>query len=188
MSKTALIVVDMQNDFAHPKGALYVKGGETLVPLINGAIDYVRPRGFFDLVVYTQDWHPVSTPHFEKWPVHCVEDTWGGALHPELRVEGPVFRKGTGQDDGYSGFEGTDSAGTDLLSFLNDREVEVVTVVGLALDYCVKATAFDAKKHFRTVKVSTTLAIDPNKTDEVFEELRAAHIACPIKAADGTLI
>ena len=83
---TALVIVDVQNDFADPAGSLSVKGGDAVVPVINGEIDMARSAGA--TIVATQDWHPVSTPHFEKdggiWPVHCVGGTWGAELHPEL--------------------------------------------------------------------------------------------------------
>src|SRR5918994_1384164 len=93
---TALLVVDVQNDFADPQGGLYVREGEKVVPFVNDEIGQARAAGA--PVFYTQDWHPVSTPHFEKdggiWPVHCVRDTWGAEFHPALAVEGPVVRKG----------------------------------------------------------------------------------------------
>ena len=103
---TALIVVDVQNDFADPTGSLSVAGGTEVIPVINADIETALAAGA--KVFYTQDWHPESTPHFEKdgglWPVHCVADTWGAELHPGLRVEGPVVRKGVNGEDGYSGF------------------------------------------------------------------------------------
>src|SRR6059036_2226403 len=105
-AKTALLLVDVQNDFADPGGSLYVKGGEEVVPFAKVEMDQALAAGA--LVVYTQDWHPPSTPHFQKdggiWPVHCVQGTWGADLHPDLRVKGDVIRKGTGGEDGYSGF------------------------------------------------------------------------------------
>ena len=145
----ALLVVDVQNDFADPGGGLYVEGGEAVVPLINQEIEAATAAGA--AVFYTQDWHPDTTPHFEKdggiWPVHCVQDTWGAQLHPDLRVQGPVVRKGTSGEDGYSGFSVRDpqsgaEAPTQLQSML-DREVRRLVVVGLAGDYCVKETALD---------------------------------------------
>ena len=93
--KTALIVVDVQNDFADPDGSLYVRDGDEAIPFINEQITRARDAGA--LVVYTQDWHPPSTPHFQKdggiWPVHCVMGTWGAEFHPQLEVVGPVVGK-----------------------------------------------------------------------------------------------
>ena len=105
-SDVALVVVDMQNDFADPQGSLYVKGAGDILPLVNSESRLAREAGAF--VVYTQDWHPESTPHFAKdggtWPAHCVGGTWGAEFHPALDVVGPTLRKGTGGEDGYSGF------------------------------------------------------------------------------------
>jgi len=148
--KSALLVVDVQNDFADPNGSLYVDGGERIVPLVNREID--RATGTGALVVYTQDWHPPSTPHFEihggKWPVHCVRDTWGAELHPELKVVGDRIRKATGLEDGYSGFSvehlpSGERRGTGLDDLLRSRAIERIVIVGLATDYCVKETALD---------------------------------------------
>src|SRR4029453_7821928 len=104
--KTALIVVDVQNDFADPAGGLSGAGAGSVIPTINGEIQSARNNG--GLVVYTLDWHPPSTPHFAKdggtWPVHCVAGTWGAAFYPRLVVVGESVRKGTGGEDGYSGF------------------------------------------------------------------------------------
>ena len=150
---TALIVVDVQNDFADPSGSLYVSGGETTVPFIN---DQIAGAGeAHATVVYTRDWHPPSTPHFAKdggiWPVHCVGETWGSEFHPNLVVDGQEIRKGTGGEDGYSGFTVRDpvsgvESSTDLESLLREAGVTDVVVVGLATDYCVKETALDAAR------------------------------------------
>ncbi len=146
---TVLVVVDVQNDFADPSGGLYVHGGEDVVALINAEIATAHDAGA--AVVYTQDWHPESTPHFEKdggiWPVHCVADSWGAELHPGLDVRGPVVRKGTSGEDGYSGFNERDPVSgephpTQLGSLLSPDARRLV-VVGLAGDYCVKETALD---------------------------------------------
>ena len=106
---TALVVVDVQNDFADPDGSLYVQGGEDVVPLINREIE--RAQAANVPVVYTKDWHPSDTPHFAKyggnWPVHCVHDTWGAEFHPDLKVVGEIVHKATGPEDGYSGFSMT---------------------------------------------------------------------------------
>jgi nicotinamidase/pyrazinamidase len=152
-STTALLVVDVQNDFADPAGGLYVSGGEEVVPLVNAEIASARTAGA--LVAYTQDWHPESTPHFAKdggiWPVHCVRDTWGAQFHPDLDVDGPVVRKGTGGEDGYSGFSVRDPrsgerADTALGALLAEAGVRRVVVAGLAGDYCVKDTSLDATR------------------------------------------
>ena len=149
-SRTALIIVDVQNDFADPNGSLYVKGGEEVVPVINAEIDAAREADA--RVAYTADWHPESTPHFQKdggiWPVHCVKETWGAEFHPDLVVDGPVVRKGVNGEDGYSGFTMQDPvtkepSPTELAGVLRKWGVERIVVVGLATDYCVKDTALD---------------------------------------------
>jgi len=121
------------------------------VPLLNAEIWRALESGA--VVVYTQDWHPPSTPHFAKdggiWPVHCVAGTWGAAFHPDLVVAGPVVRKGTAGEDGYSGFTTRDpltseTDPTELEALLRQRSVQRVVVGGLATDYCVRATILDA--------------------------------------------
>jgi len=152
-TRTALIVVDVQNDFADPTGSLYVSGGEGVIGYINDRIHEAADTG--TTVVYTQDWHPESTPHFEKdggiWPVHCVAGTKGAEFHPDLAVlDDAVFiKKGTGGEDGYSAFnvrdpETGEQSSTGLADRLRQRGVRRVAVCGLALDYCVKETALDA--------------------------------------------
>lgn len=148
---TALIVVDVQNDFADPDGALFVTTAPRIMDTVNAAAASATAAGA--LVVRTQDWHPPSTPHFEKdggiWPVHCVSNTWGAAFHELLDATGPVIRKGTGGEDGYSGFTVRDpetgaETPTDLDRILRRNDVTEVAVGGLATDYCVKETALDA--------------------------------------------
>jgi nicotinamidase/pyrazinamidase len=134
-----LIIVDVQNDFC-PGGALAVRDGDRVVPVINRLADQ------FDVVVASQDWHPRESLHFQKWPRHCVQNTWGAALHPSLDTSKiqKIFLKGTrNKDDGYSAFEATNE---NLVEFLKQKGVTDVYVAGLATDYCVKATALDARK------------------------------------------
>ncbi len=147
---TALIVVDVQNDFADPAGSLYVKGGEHIVPLINAEIARARAAG--GSVVYTRDWHPATTPHFAKdgglWPDHCLMDTWGAEFHSDLLVDGPEVKKGSNGEDGYSGFSMRDPATghvtpTELEDLLRQRGIARLAIAGLATDYCIKATALD---------------------------------------------
>jgi nicotinamidase/pyrazinamidase len=149
-TRMALVVVDVQNDFADPSGSLYVDGGEQVVHRVNEEI--AAARGSDALVVYTQDWHPESTPHFAKdggvWPTHCVQETWGARFHPQLRVEGPVVQKGTGGEDGYSGFsqrppQGGQQEDTGLDALLKQHHIEDLVVVGLAQDVCVRETVLD---------------------------------------------
>jgi nicotinamidase/pyrazinamidase len=148
---TALLVVDVQNDFADPSGSLYVPDGENVVPLANREVVAARLAGA--KVAYTQDWHPPATPHFVTsggiWPTHCVRGTWGAEFHPDLLLAGEVVRKGTGGEDGYSGF-GTrhpatgEELPTRLATVLKAAAIDTVVVVGLATDYCVRETAADA--------------------------------------------
>ncbi len=180
---TALVVADVQNDFADPAGSLHVGGGDTVVRVINDLIASARAGGA--VVVYTQDWHPASTPHFAKdggiWPTHCVAGTWGAQLHPALHVVGPVVHKGTGQEDGYSGFTvrdvGTgDQKATGLHAILQERHISSVVVVGLAQDFCVKETALDARRlGYDTVVVAgATRPVErtPGDGDRALDELR----------------
>lgn len=169
---TALVVVDVQNDFAHPDGTLHVEGAEDVLGPITDLVHRARAAGA--LVAYTQDWHPPETPHFTtgggSWPVHCVRGTWGARLHDDLPVVGPVVRKGTGGEDGYSGFTARDlSTGSDqptgLEALLRDHGVDSVVVVGLAQDVCVKDTALDAQR----LGFSTTVPLAATRPVEVEE-------------------
>jgi nicotinamidase/pyrazinamidase len=184
---TALIVTDVQNDFADPKGSLYVSGGEEVVAGVNAEI--VRALAAGSSVIYTQDWHPTSTPHFQKdggiWPVHCVMGTWGSELHPRLLVAGPTVRKGSNGEDGYSGFTMRDpvtqeTTPTELSIELERAGVRRIVVSGLALDYCVKATALDGHSlgYPTVVPLRLTAAVDLNEGDglRAAEELTAAGV------------
>ncbi len=186
-AQTALIVVDVQNDFADPKGSLYVHGAERLVPAINAEIEAARKAGA--LVVYSQDWHPAHTPHFAQdggqWPVHCVASSWGAAFHPQLRVVGEPIRKGSGGEDGYSGFslrdaEGGERRDTKLVALLQSHKIRRVIVVGLATDYCVKETGFDAVRlgFDTTVLRHAVGAVNLNSGDgeRALAELQAAGV------------
>jgi nicotinamidase/pyrazinamidase len=187
--RTALIVVDVQNDFADLAGGLSVAGGDTIVPTVNAEIQSALGGGAF--VVYTQDWHPPSTPHFAKdggiWPVHCVAGTWGAELHPDLvEVAGGRIRKGVNGEDGYSGFtmrdaETGETIPTELTELLRARDIERVVVCGLATDYCVKATAIDAAAlGFETSLLPDAVrAVDlnPGDGDRAIAAMRDAGVA-----------
>jgi nicotinamidase/pyrazinamidase len=186
--ETALVVVDVQNDFADPAGSLYVAGGDDIIPAVNDEIAAGRAGGA--TVVITQDWHPPATPHFTTdggtWPVHCVRATWGAELHPALDVEADlVVRKGTGGEDGYSAFTVLDpdtgeAEPTGLAGYLRERGVRRAVVVGLAADVCVKATALDALATDldTTVRWDATRAVDvqPGDGDRALAELREAGV------------
>jgi nicotinamidase/pyrazinamidase len=185
--RTALIVTDVQNDFADPAGTLYVKGGEGVVPFVNDEIDRAVRAGA--LVVYTQDWHPKSTPHFQKdggiWPMHCVQGTWGAQLRPDLAVKGETVRKGTGGEDGYSGFSVRDpvsgeTGATGLEGKLRGRGIERVVVVGIATDYCVKETSLDAVRLGFEVRVLLAgirgVDLQPGDSDRALHEVAEAGV------------
>ena len=183
----ALIVVDVQNDFADPKGSLYVKGGEGIVPMVNAEI--ARAHGAGSPVFYTQDWHPAHTPHFQSdggiWPSHGVGGTWGAEFYPGLEVSGEVIKKGTGGEDGYSGFTVADPATGDrsqtaLAGILREHGITRLIIAGLATDYCVKDTAIDGTTlGFATVVLAgATRAVDlsPGDGDRALDAMAKAHV------------
>jgi nicotinamidase/pyrazinamidase len=185
--RAALIVVDVQNDFADPRGSLYVRRGEEVVPFLNREIERAFDGGAS--VVYTQDWHPPVTPHFRKdggiWPVHCVRDTWGAQFHPGLRVaeSATIVRKGEDGGDGYSGFsvrdpQSGDVTATRLESILRARNADTLVIAGLATDYCVADTTLDAIRlgHTATVLLEGIRAVDLQlgDGDRAIERMRAA--------------
>ena len=189
-SETALIVVDMQNDFGHPDGSLFVTGGDAILGAVNDEIERTSAGG--GVVVLTQDWHPASTPHFIDdggvWPTHCVAGTWGAELLDGLDPDhqaSAVIRKGTNGEDGYSAFSmrepgGSDDISTGLAGLLRGRGVEHVVVVGLATDVCVSATAQSAAAagFDTTVLWDATRPVDTDRetADRIRAELTSAHV------------
>lgn len=186
---TALVIVDVQNDFADPGGSLSVKGGDAVVPVINGEIDMASSAGA--TIVATQDWHPESTPHFQKdggiWPVHCVGGTWGAELHPAFALDAaaPRVRKGSNGEDGYSGFTMRDPVSgderpTELEGLLRERGITRLRVCGLATDYCVKATALDAVRlGFGTLLLADAVAavnLEPGDGERALDEMTSAGV------------
>jgi len=171
--KTALIVVDVQNDFC-PGGALGVTGGDELGPAIAEAAERA------DLVVATRDMHPPDHASFAEqggpWPPHCVQDTHGAELSPAFqrdRVDAIVDAGYRRDLEGYSGFEETN-----LEELLRAHAVEEITVVGLATDYCVKETAADALREGFDVTVDRGgirgIDVEPGDSERALDELRAA--------------
>jgi nicotinamidase/pyrazinamidase len=144
---SALLLVDVQNDFC-PGGALAVPQGDRIVPVIN------RLMPLFPFVFATEDWHPANHISFKErggpWPPHCIQQTKGAELHPEIdRAEiDLLLRKAITPDrDAYSGFEARDEAGRSLDEALKQSGVTRLYVVGLATDYCVRATVLDGLKN-----------------------------------------
>ena len=159
--KTALLVIDVQNDFC-PAGALEVAGGNEIVPYIN------KEMVKYDCVVLTQDWHPkghssFATSHEGKnplesikmpygdqvlWPDHCVQGSKGSEFHPDLNIEqaNAIIRKGSNPFiDSYSAFfENDRKTPTGLDGYLKSLEIEKINLVGLATDFCVNYSAQDA--------------------------------------------
>ena len=172
----ALIIVDYQNDFARPDGALSVPAGEDVAEHINA----LAASGDYELVVATRDWHPPDHGSFTEqggiWPVHCVQGTPGAELHPALDT-GPIdaiVDKGQDpQTEGYSAFDATSLAET-----LRARGVDSVTVVGLATDYCVKNTALDALREGFAVRIDRAgirgVDVEPGDSERALDELAAA--------------
>lgn len=189
-----LILVDVQNDFL-PGGALPVPDGDAVVAVAN------RLMPAFDLIVATQDWHPANHRSFAAnhanrrpgdliklggrdqvlWPVHCVQNTPGSAFAPELATARftRVFPKGTDPEiDSYSGFfDNGQVRSTGLGEFLRARGVTEIYVLGLATDYCVKATALDARRlgfvTYLVVDGCRGVNLAPGEVDRAIEEMRA---------------
>ena len=176
MSRQALIVVDVQNDFC-PGGTLAVPHGDEVVEPLNELIDEFLERG--DPVYKSRDWHPSTTKHFSAyggtWPVHCVQNTEGAEFHPALRDDPriKVLSKGLGDKDCYSAFDETD-----LASQLHTQDVEEVVVGGLATDYCVKNTVLDALKNGFKVKAvedaMRPVELQPGDGERAIDEMRTA--------------
>ncbi len=186
-AQTALLVVDVQNDFAEPEGRLSVRDGLAVVPVLCSEIDAAIAAG--SVVVYSQDWHPERTPHFAAfggaWPAHCVMGSWGAELHPDLPVVGHVVRKGSSGEDGYSAFTMRDpltgaTIETELHALLRDRGVRRVIIGGLATDYCVAETGLDAcRLGYETVVLADAVRaveVAPGDGDRALERLVAAGV------------
>jgi len=179
---SALILVDIQNDFC-PGGALAVAEGDQTVGVVNKLMPH------FDLVISTQDWHPANHISFAgrggPWPPHCVQGTFGAELHSQLIKDkiSNYFRKAaTADKDAYSEFEGTDERGRSLNDVLKQLGVNKLYVAGLATDYCVKATVLDALKLGYKVYPITdgmrAVNVNPDDGDRALAEMsqQGAHL------------
>ncbi|WP_275783455.1 bifunctional nicotinamidase/pyrazinamidase [Pararhizobium gei] len=194
-----LLLVDIQNGFCSG-GNLAVPAGEDIVPVVNRLI----AEGKYDLVVASQDWHPADHGSFASqhpgrqpfetgmlggkpqmlWPDHCVQGTHDAAFHPGLSLAGidHVQRKGENPEvDSYSAFRDNDqTALTGLSDYLVRAGVDRLDICGLATDYCVKATALDARDMMPTVAVrfvaDASRGIDPSGVAAAIAEMSAAGV------------
>ena len=184
---TALIIVDVQNDFCE-SGALAVTGGAATAGRISEWVD----RHPYDFVVATRDSHIDPGTHFsdtpdftDSWPPHCRVGSQGQFLHPNLRLEqlDAIVDKGF-YAACYSGFEGVDAWGRSLDDLLHEHGVTTVDIVGIATDFCVKQTAIDAsrRRYATHVRLDLTAAVAPDKLDATINTL-----VCNGVVVDGRL-
>jgi nicotinamidase/pyrazinamidase len=182
----ALIIVDVQNDFTPPDGALAVPHGDEVIAPINELAASVD----FDLVIATRDWHPPDHASFRSqggiWPRHCVRDTPGAQLDRTVDrgLIDAVIDKGTSQAaPGYSAFESTP-----LRALLAREGVDEVTITGLATEFCVKQTALDALRHGLKVTIPLTAVrgIEDDDSTNALDELAAAGAEIWADATDAS--
>ncbi len=194
---SALIIVDLQNDFCGG-GSLPVPGGDEIVPIIN------RLMGCFPLVVATQDWHPRNHVSFASnhpghkvgdiievgglkqilWPEHCVQGTFGADLHPELnrgKIHLTIYKGTDSEIDSYSGFfDNARRRSTGLERELKERGIRRVYITGLATDYCVKYTALDALElGFETWLIAEAcrgVNVEPSDVAKALDQMRGAGV------------
>ena len=180
-ARDALIIVDVQNDFC-PGGALAVPSGHEVIPVINRLLEHRW------LSVATMDWHPAEhcsfEPHGGPWPSHCVQETAGAELHPELnatKIEVVITKGAHPDEEAYSGFHGTP-----LAKILHEKGVKRVVVCGIATDYCVRATAHDAlQEGFEVVVLEDAIRgveVQPGDCQRALEELRRAGARVAVAA------
>ncbi len=172
---TALVVVDIQNDFC-PGGALPVAEGDKVVPILNKYIEKFRNAGA--PIIFTRDWHPPDHSSFKAqggpWPPHCVQNSEGARFHPNLLIprEGEIVSKADKRDEAYSFFKGTD-----LATKLRGRGIKRLLVGGLATDYCVKETVLDGLKYgfevFHLDDASRGVNVNPDDSERALQEMVA---------------
>ena len=177
---SALVLVDIQNDFC-PGGALAVAEGDETVGVAN------RLMPHFQLIISTQDWHPINHVSFRErggpWPPHCVQGTEGADLHPALNrtpITHYFFKASSVDNDAYSEFEGRDEQGRSLDELLGSYGVKRLYVAGLATDYCVRATVLDGVSRGYQVYVCTdgvrAVNVDPLDGEKALREMAGAGV------------
>lgn len=182
--KAGLLVVDVQNDFC-PGGALAVPEGDRVVPVLN---EYMARFAAAGLPVYaSRDWHPPRTRHFKEfggaWPPHCIQNTPGAEFHPELRLpaNAVIITKGSDpEEDAYSAFQAKTPDGQPFLERLRADGVTHLYIGGLATDYCVRASALDARRHGLAVTLLVDairgVDVNPGDSERAIEEMREAGV------------
>ncbi|MEI6271597.1 MAG: isochorismatase family protein [Chloroflexota bacterium] len=187
--RRALVIVDMQRDFAHLGGSLFIPRAPEIVPTLIALIEEARREGA--PIAWSQDWHPSQTPHFNAyggtWPAHCIAGSAGAELIPELEPlmtpEDIVIRKGVNGEDGYSAFNVRDpltavEQPTELDTKLQELKIELITIAGVATDWCVRASALDALKAGYAVEVVRAAVagvnLQPADSDAALYEIAAA--------------
>lgn len=194
--RKALVVVDFQNDFAHPAGSLFVAGADRILPRIDSLLCSAKGRG--DLVVTTQDWHPADHVSFAAthglpaftlrdgditWPVHCVAGSWGAELVAGIapsQVDHRVLKGFERGIESYSGFGGREftgaAAGRNLEEILRESGVEEIDVAGVATEYCDRETVLDAVRLGFRVRFHTSAAraVDAAAGERAIAEMAAA--------------
>lgn len=199
----ALLIVDVQNDFCEG-GSLPVDGGQSVARGITESVGFNRADSRYDYVIASKDWHINPAGHFatedttpdyiDTWPVHCVANTPGAAFHPDLEIAiDEVFLKGaftasyssfdgfaasTGELSGQDTSQQQNTAGSSMTTWLDERDVTELDIVGIATDYCVKASALDALRAGYTTKVITSLCAGVNSetSTAALEELRETGV------------
>jgi nicotinamidase/pyrazinamidase len=181
-AKKALLIVDVQNDFC-PGGALGIKNGDKIIPVINKYIKIFASRKL--PVFASRDWHPKKTAHFKEfggvWPRHCIQDTKGAAFHLKLKLPREVILLYKGMDpakDSYSAFQAQAQNGIILPDILKIMDIKGLYIAGLATDYCVKFTAFDAIKEGLKVRILADAVkgvnLKPDDSDDAIKEMAKA--------------
>jgi nicotinamidase/pyrazinamidase len=183
--KKALLLVDVQRDFCSG-GALPAQDGEAVVPVLNRYVERFSAVGY--PIYASRDWHPENSAHFQArggpWPPHCIQGSSGAEFHPDLDLPEDVVVITAGdlpdEDEGYSAFEGHTDDGTSFGDELRARGVDELYVGGLATDYCVRASALDARKHgFKTVLLEDAIRpveVTPGDAERAIREMKDAGV------------
>ncbi len=178
----ALLIVDIQIDFC-PGGALPVLEGDQIIPTLNMYLELFYSNECPTFA--TRDWHPAQTSHFKDyggvWPKHCIQNTPGARLHPDLKLDTKTVFLSKGMDpqkDSSSAFQAMDRKGKYLLHYLSEMGIKKICVGGLATDYCVKASVLEALKDgfeiFLLVDAIKGFDLNPDDSQKAIEVMRAA--------------